>query len=209
MNERLEFYYAQDTCSLASHIALEDADASYDLHRLSIDQGEHNTGPYLDINPKGRVPALVTPSGVLTETPAILVYISQLFPEAQLAPAGDPYQFARLQEFTSFMASTLHVGHAHRMRGHRWVDDELAIAAMQRKVPVTVAAAYAHIEDYYLNGPFVLGQQYSVADPYLFTFAQWMEPDGVNPIQFPRVSEHREMMAQRPTVRRSLEAEFT
>ncbi|MFQ6550302.1 glutathione S-transferase family protein [Aestuariibius sp. 2305UL40-4] len=207
MNERLQFYYAQDTCSLASHVALEDAEALYDLHRLSIEQGEHNSGSYLEINPKGRVPALVTPSGVLTETPAILVYISQLFPDAQLAPVGDPYQFARLQEFNSFMASTLHVAHAHRMRGHRWVDDEAAIEAMQRKVPVTVAAAYSHIEDFYLDGPFVLGQHYSVADPYLFTFAQWMEPDGVDPLQFPKVAEHREMMAQRPTVRRALEAE--
>ena len=207
MGDRLQFYYAQDTCSLASHIALEDAGADYDLHRLAIDRGEHASGTYLQINPKGRVPALVTPSGVLTETPAILVFISQLFPQAALTPVGDPYQFARLQEFNSYMASTLHVAHAHRMRGHRWADEDAAIRAMQRKVPATVSAAYAHIEATYLNGPYVLGRRHTVADPYLFTFAQWMEADGVDPLEFPRVAAHRDMMGERPTVQSALEAE--
>jgi glutathione S-transferase len=204
----LQLYYAQETCSLASHIALEDVGAKYELHRLSIDRKEHHSKDYLSINPKGRVPALVTPAGILTETPAILIFITQNFPEAGLIPSDDPFEFARLQEFNSFIASTLHVAHAHRMRGHRWVDDDAAIRAMQRKVPETVSAAYAHIEDNYLEGPFVMGERYSVADPYLFTFAQWMEPDGVDPSAFPKVSAHRNMMRTRPSVLAALNAQF-
>jgi len=203
----LRLYFAQETCSLASHIALEDAGAEYELHRLSIDRMEHHDEKYLSINPKGRVPALATPSGILTETPAILVFIAQLFPEAGLIPVNDPFQLAKVQEFNSFISSTLHVAHAHRMRGHRWVDDEVAIRAMQRKVPEAVSAAYAFIEQNYLDGPYVMGKRYSVADPYLFTFAQWMELDGVDPAGFRKISTHREMMRSRPPVRTAVAAE--
>jgi glutathione S-transferase len=95
----------------------------------------------------GRVPALVTPRGVLTETPAILAYVAQVYPTAQLAPLDDPFAFGQLQAFNSYICSTLHVAHAHRMRGTRWADEPEAIAAMQRKVPDSVGACYAYIEE--------------------------------------------------------------
>ena len=81
----LTLYYAPHTCSLASHIALEDAGASYALKRVDIDKGEHRARDYLTVNPKGRVPALATPRGILTETPAILAFMAQSFPDARLA----------------------------------------------------------------------------------------------------------------------------
>ena len=68
----LRLYYAAHTCALASHIALEEVDAAYDTVRLDIDAGEQRSPAYLAINPKGRVPTLVTQRGTLTETPAIL-----------------------------------------------------------------------------------------------------------------------------------------
>ncbi len=205
----LEFYYARDTCSLASHIALVEAGAPVGYHRLDIDAQHHHSQTYLDINPKGRVPTLITPHGPLTETPAILAYIAQAFPDAKLAPLDDVFLFAKVQEFNSFMASTLHVAHAHRMRGHRWVDDEASKRAMQKKVPETVAAAFAYIEREFLSGQFVLGEQYSIADPYLFTFAQWMEADGVDPRDFPKVMAHRDLMAERPSVKSALKEQFS
>src|SRR5947209_4761663 len=122
----LKLYYAADTCSLASHIALEEAGADYVLARVSFAQNEQRSPEYLAINPKGRVPAMLTDRGILTETPAMLVFIAQSFPQAGLAPLDDPFAFAELQGFNSFLCSTLHVAHAHRMRGHRWADDEAA-----------------------------------------------------------------------------------
>ena len=207
MSDQLHFYFAPETCSLASMIALEDVGADYVLHALSIGQQQHNAKDYLKINPKGRVPALVIEQGVLTETPAILAYIAQRFPQAQIAPVDDPFAFAKLQEFNSFMASTLHVAHAHRMRGHRWVDDENAKLAMQAKVPETVLAAFQYLEDNYLDGPFVFGARYTVADPYLFTFAQWLEADGVDPARLPKVAAHRAMMRSRKAVQTALAKE--
>lgn len=205
----LTFFYAPDTCALASHIALWDAGADFELRRIDFGSAEQTQTDYLAINPKGRVPALVTDRGILTETPAILAYVVQTFPDAGLAPLDDPFAFAEIQAVNSYICSTLHVAHAHRMRGYRWVDadDSAAIAAMQRMVPEAVSAAFAHIENDVFKGPFVMGEHYSIVDPYLFTVAQWMESDGVDVVRFPKVVAHREMMQARSTVQSALKAE--
>jgi glutathione S-transferase len=201
-------YYAADTCSLASHIALEDAGASYALQRVSFAKTEQRSPEYLAINPKARVPSLATPRGILTETPAILAFIAQSFPEAKLAPLDDPFAFAEIQAFNSYLCSTVHVAHAHRVRGYRWADDPDAIAAMKKKVPETVGACFELIESQMLRGPWVMGESYTIADPYLFTLAQWLEGDGVDIARFPGVADHRARMAERPNVRKAIAEEL-
>ena len=88
------------------------------------------------------MPASVTDRGALTETPAMLAYVAQSFPQARLAPLTDPFAFAQVQAFNSYLCSTVHVAHAHRMRGQRRADDPAAIAEMQRKVPQSVGACF-------------------------------------------------------------------
>jgi glutathione S-transferase len=200
-------YYAVNTCSLATHIALEDAGADYELRRIDFARTEQQSPDYLKVNPKARVPALVTPSGILTETPAMLAFIAQSFLEAALAPLDDAFAFAEMQSFNSYLCSTLHVAHAHRVRGYRWAYEASSFADMQRKVPESVSACYDLIETSMLRGPWVMGKAYTVADPYLFTLAQWLEDDGVNPKRFPRVIEHRSRMAERPSVKRAIAVE--
>jgi len=200
----LKLYYAPNTCALASHIVLEEAHAEYSTVRMSF-QGEDQKKPeYLKINAKARVPSLVTDKGVLTETPAILAFIAQSFPASKLAPVGDPYEFARVQAFNSYLCSTVHVAHAHRMRGYRWVDDEAAIKAMQRKVPASVGECFGLIEREMLVGPWVMGSAYTICDAYLFTLAQWLEGDGVDLAKIPRVIDHRRRMSERPAVRKAI-----
>jgi glutathione S-transferase len=201
-------YYAPHTCSLASHIALEDAGASYSLKRIDFSKTEQQSPTYLTINPKARVPAMVTPHGILTETPAILAFIAQSFPEARLAPLDDPFAFAELQAFNGYLCSTLHVAHAHRMRGYRWVDDPEAIVAMQKKVPQSVGACFELIDRMMLRGPWVMGDNYTIADSYLFTLAQWLEADGVDPSRIPGVIGHRSRMMERPSVRKAIADEL-
>jgi glutathione S-transferase len=203
----IKLYYAADTCSLASHIALEDAGAEYSTVRISFAAEQQRQPEYLAINPKGRVPALVTDSGVLTETPAMLAFIAQRFPQAKLAPLDDPFWFAQVQAFNSYLCSTLHVAHSHRMRGNRWADDAAAIASMQRKVPDSVASCYQLIEEHMLGKPWVMGETYTICDPYLFTIAQWLEQDGVDPSRFPKVIDHRRRMSERPAVRKAIAEE--
>lgn len=201
-------YYAEHTCALASHIVLLDAGADFALKRVDFASVEQQSPAYLQVNPKGRVPALITPRGTLTETPAMLAFIAQSYPAAMLAPLDDPYAFAQVQSFNSYLCSTLHVAHAHRMRGYRWTDDPAAVIAMQKKVPQSVGASFDLIERDYLAGPWVMGETYTIADPYLFTLAQWLEADGVDPARIPRVMAHRARMAVRPNVRAAVAIEL-
>ena len=204
----LTLYYAPNTCALASHIALEEVGRGVSRPAcVDFGAGEQTKPDYLAINPKGRVPALVTERGVLTETPAILAYVAQVHPEARLAPLDDPFAFAEVQAFMNYLCATVHVAHAHRTRGYRWADDPAAHEAMKKKVPQSVGACFALIERGMLRGPWVMGEAYTIADPYLFTLARWMEVDGVDPAAFPRVLDHRNRMAERPAVKRVLASE--
>jgi len=205
----ITLYYARGTCALASHLALEYAGAPYRTVRIDFAKKEQRSPEYLRVNPKGRVPALVTERGVLTETPALLQFISQSYPEARLMPLGDAFMMARANEFNSYLCSTVHVAHAHRMRGYRWVDenDTHAIEAMQKKVPQSVGECFDLIDRELLKGPWVLGDGFSVCDLYLFTLAQWMEGDGVDPSRFPRVADHRRRIAADPVVAKVLAAQ--
>lgn len=142
----LTFYYATNSCALASHIALEEAGAAYETRWIDFGAAEQTKPDYLKINPKGRVPSLMTERGVLTETPAILAYIAQTHPKAKLAPLDDPFALAELQSFISYLCSTVHVAHAHRARGYRWTDDPAAVEAMKKKVPQSVGACFDLIE---------------------------------------------------------------
>ena len=204
----ITLYYAAHTCSLASHIALEDAGADYELKRIEFAKEEQRSPAYLKVNPKARVPAMVTPNGVLTETPAMLAFIAQSYPQARLAPLDDPFAFAAIQSVNSYLCSVVHVAHAHRMRGYRWSDDPEAWASMQRKVPESVGACFDLIEREMLKGPWVAGDAYSIADPYLFTLAQWVEGDGLDITRIPRVIDHRRRMLERPAVKKAIAEEL-
>ncbi|WP_291850329.1 glutathione S-transferase N-terminal domain-containing protein [Bradyrhizobium sp.] len=199
----LKLYYSPGSCALASHIALEEAGAPYVAERVDF-KSSQQTGPaYLAINPKGRVPALVTDRGILTETPAILSFVAQTAPKAKLLP-DDPFVFAQAQSFNSYLCSTVHINHAHKMRGYRWATEESSFADMKRKVPETMAACFALIERDMIRGPWVMGEQYTICDPYLFTLSGWLQGDGVDLAPLPKVAAHRKRMSERPAVQKAL-----
>lgn len=195
----LKLYYAKGTAALPVHIALEEAGADYEVQLLDFGAKDHQQPEYLAINPKGRVPALVTDDGILTETPALLAYIGQRFAAANLIPQGQ-FDFARAQELNLYLCSTVHVAHAHRMRSARWSDDPAAHISMQAKVAQNMTECAAMIENTYLRGPWVMGDQYTVCDPYLLLVARWMKGDGVDESAFPKIREHRARMEARPAV---------
>jgi glutathione S-transferase len=202
----LKLFYSPGSCALASHIALIDAGADYEAVRIDFAKQEQQTPDYLAINPKGRVPSLITEKGVVTETPAVLAYIAQRFPQAKLAPLDDLFAFARVQEFNSYLCATCHVAHAHGRRGMRWVDasETDAIAAMKSKLPIAMMQCFELIERGMLKGPWVMGEDYTICDPYLFTIARWLEGDGVDPGKLPRVADHMRRMAERPSAQQAL-----
>jgi glutathione S-transferase len=202
----LKLFYGVGSCARASHIALEEAGAQFEAIRISLKDGEQRKPEYLKLNPKGRVPTLVTDRGVLTENPAILAYVGQTHPQANLIPA-DPFEFAQAQSFNSYLCATVHPAHAHKLRGARWTDDSAAQAALKAYVPKSVGACFELIENEMFKGPWVMGAQYTICDPYLFTIAQWLEGDDIDPARFPKVLDHRNRMAERPAVARAIARE--
>jgi glutathione S-transferase len=199
----LKLFHATNSCARAVLIALQEAEAAFEAEPMSLAAGDQRKPDYLAINPKGRVPTLVTDHGILTETPAILTYIAQLYPHSVLGAPADPFRLAEIQSFNLYLCATLHVAHAHKQRGTRWADDPAAIAEMRRKVPEAVGACFDMIENTLFRGPWVMGETFTICDAYLFVFAEWMEGDGVDPTRFPKVLDHRTRMAARPAVIRA------
>ncbi|UOM33048.1 glutathione S-transferase family protein [Acuticoccus sp. I52.16.1] len=202
----LTLFTSPGSCAFATHLALAEAGADYAIRRVKMAENEQRSPEYLAINPLGRVPALVTPDGVLTETPALLIFVAQSYPTAKLAPMNDPVALAKLQSFNSYLATTVHVAHAHGRRAYRWTDDEAAMETMRAKVPQTMAEAFTLVEKA-LEGPWVMGEQFTVADGYLYTLGRWLEIDKVDTAQFPKVMAHRARMNERPAVQRALAEE--
>jgi glutathione S-transferase len=204
-SDMLKLYYAPNTCALATRIALEEAGLAYELVSIDFASSQQRSPEYLAINPKGRVPAMAGDRGVITENPALLLYVAQSAPAAKLAPLDDPFALAEMQAFNNYLSSTVHVAHAHGRRGTRWANEPASIEDMKRKVPETMTDCFEIIEHGMFKGPWAMGAQYTVADAYLFTMASWLEGDGVDVTRFPKVIDHRTRMAERPAVKRALQ----
>ena len=196
------FYYGPKTCALATHIVLEYVGADYEAIKLDFRENQQRSKEYLAVNPKGRVPALVTDRGVITETPALLLYLAQTYPQAKVAPLDDPFALAEMQAANNWFCSTVHVAHAHGPRGSRWSDDPAALQSMKAKVSTNMSDCFDLIEKDLLRGPWLMGANFTVADPYLFTMSSWLATDGVEMAKFPRVAEHYKRMLEMPAVRK-------
>lgn len=193
----MKLYYAPNTISVAVVIAMEETGMEYDARLVDFSKGEQRSKTYAAINPKGRVPALETEGVILTEAGALLEYVAAQAP--QLMPS-DPLTAAKARSVMYFLASTMHVNHAHGMRGHRWADREESWADMAAKVTETMAESAAFIEADCIEGPFVLGETFSIADAYLFAVCRWLPGDGVKLEGYPKISAFMQAMENRPSV---------
>lgn len=196
----MKLFLAKGTISIAVAITLEEAGVGYDPVVVDFAVGEQTKPAYLAINPKGRAPCLITDHGPLTETGAILEYIAALAPAAGLIPQ-DAFGAAKMREVMYYIASTLHVNHAHKMRGHRWADLEASFADMRAKVAQTMAASCAYLEQDVVCGPFVFGERITLADAYLFVVTTWLKGDGVDVAAYPKLSAFVAAMEERGSVR--------
>jgi glutathione S-transferase len=201
----LKLYFGPNSCALAPHIALHEANAAFEPVRVLLREGQQNSPEYRAINPKGRVPALATDRGLLTETPAVLTYIAQTFPAAALAPLDDPFALAEMQSFNAWIASSLHIAFAHYFRPARYAEEETAHAAMKARVGPAVAEHFAVVEERLAEGPWVHGERYTTSDPYLYVMTRWLPSVGLQIADFPRAAEHASRMQARAAVIRALD----
>lgn len=206
----IHLYYTPVACSMAPHIALEEAGADYQAIEVDVGAGENNKPEFLKINPKGLVPVLATEQGIITENPAILGYIAQRFPQAGLIPGNSAYGMAQVASFNAFLSSAVHVTLRQLSRPRLFADGEAAHAALRAKVPEMLTKYFGLIEDQFSDGrEWIHGDSYSASDPYLFVYTSYLFWDGdrADPNAFPRTLAHRERVLRRPATERALAQE--
>lgn len=205
----LKLFYMTGACSVVPHIVLEEIGVDYEPVLVDFAKGEQLKPEFLAINPKGRVPAIATERGVLTEIPAILGYLARTYPAAGLAPVDDAFAFAQMQAFHMYIATTIHVTFRQISRPDAFADGEAAKIALKAKVPETSNKYFSVIEQQLADGrTWVHGENYSMSDPYLFVFASYLQRgDRGNPELFPHIRAHRLRVLERPAVRRVLAQE--
>ncbi|MFZ3581225.1 glutathione S-transferase family protein [Loktanella sp. DJP18] len=185
--------------SAVAAIVLEELELDYTPVLVDFRVTAQQAPAYLALNPKGRVPTLETPSGVLTETGAILDYLAAVH-GPHLVP-DDAFQAARMRETMYYLAATLHVNYAHALRGARWADAEASWADMTAKAPHTMAASLAYLEGHLDFAPFAIGSSLTLADPWLFVLTGFATRLHIDLAQFPNLSAHQVLMNDRYAVR--------
>ena len=201
-------YYAPTTCALATLIALEEAGADVEHVRLDLARGDTRHPAYLKLTPKGRVPVFVTERGVLSESPAILAWIAQTWPEAGLVPADDAWGTAQVNSFNNFLSGTLHgIGYAGIFKPLRFVDDAAAQAAVKNKAYQTVADAFEMIENKLGDKRWVHGDAYTSSDAYLTVLYGWLPHIGRELGRYPKIAALAARVLARPATQRALAKE--
>ena len=201
-------YYAPSTCALASHIALEEVGADVEYVRLDLYKGDTRNPAYLKLNPKGRVPVMITDRGVLSESPAILAWIAQTWPQVNIAHVNDPWAFAQVNSFNNFLSGTLHgLNFAAFFRPSRFADDEAVQAAVKAKAFQNVAETLAMIEDKLKPESWVHGDAYTTSDAYLAVLYGWRRGLDRELPAFPKLAALEARVLARPAVQRAMAAE--
>lgn len=199
----LKFYYSKGSSAIAALILLEEVGAAYEAVEVSIAKGEHRSEAFLRLNPKGRIPALQTAEGVLTENPAILEYIAATHPQADMVPHG-AFAQAQARARSAYLCATVHVAFAHLKRGTRWADQASAIKDMQGKVAENLRDCAQLLERELPLSPWALGARYSFCDPYLFLLDGWLRAAGETLDPTPKLATHHEAVRARPATQRAL-----
>lgn len=198
----MKLYYLQGACSLASLISLIEVGAKFEPVAVDRESRKLPDGrAYAEVNPKGYVPALELDDGeLLTENTAVLPYIADLNPSANLAPpVGTRLRF-RLQEWLGYLNGEVH-------KNFSGLFNPSAPEAMKQIAKDNIARRVSFIEAQLGDQPFLLGDTFSVADAYLYVILSWRDRVGVDLSGFPKVMALYERVRARPAVRAARKAE--
>ncbi len=201
-------YYSPGACSLAAHIVLQELNAPFELALISTSDGSTLSPAHLRLIPKGRVPVLVTGESVLTEAPAILIYLAMAQPEAHLLDTS-PEALARTVEWFNWLSGSVHAVAVRQVwRPESFTHDHASLDAIIAKGKESLAAAFALIEQRLCSNLWCVGDFYSIVDPYLLVFYRWGNRMSMPmPVQYPTWTAHTMRVLERPAVRRALDGE--
>lgn len=198
----MKLYYTPGACSLSPHIVLREAGVPFTLHKVDLRAKKLESGEdFHSVNPKGYVPAVVLDDGtLLTEGAAIVQYIADHAPGAGLAPAAGTAERYKLQEWLNFISSEVHKPMGSMFNPAQSADWKEAVKA-------TLGKRLDWLSTQLQNRAFLMGDQFSVADAYLFTILNWAGMVGFDLGKWPLVQQYAARVAQRPKVVESLQAE--
>lgn len=202
----MRFFYAQRSCSAASHIVLEEAGASYEAIELDFSAGEQRGEAFLAVNPRGKVPVLCDGAETITENVAIQYYLTEKFPEAGLRPADTVERVKWLSTIT-WLSSTVQPDARHITRPENYTEDPAGIPAIVRKGEKTLVRLMGEIDSMLCGKPWLMGEQYTTADPYALVFVGVAKTNGIDLSPFGSLAAWRARMLSRPAVRKVLESE--
>lgn len=198
----MKLYLKPGACSLSPHIVLEESGLTYETEVVDLKTKVTTSGAdYLAINAKGYVPALQLDNGVvLTEGPAIVQYLADLVPAKKLAPANGTVERYQLQGWLNFIATEIHKNFGAFFTpgaGEEW--KATCQSNLQRRLAYT---------DQQLAGKaYLLGEDFSVADAYLFTVLGWGKYISLDLSTLPNLAAYHGRIAARPAVQAALKAE--
>lgn len=200
----MKLYYAPGTCSIGIHLLLEEIGAPYEKQKLSFADGEQTKPPFITINPKGKVPTLAANDGsIITEWPAIAVYLARSNAAAKLLPDGI-IEETRALEIVSYVVGTMHgTGFARIFRPERFGSDQDAAKAAGREI---VDKGFALLDKTLGDRPFAVGSSFSIADAALFYVEFWMAGRLKETLP-PNLARHYAKLCERPAVQRTLSQE--
>ncbi|MCU7374711.1 glutathione transferase GstA [Paucibacter sp. O1-1] len=198
----MKLYYSTGACSLSPHIVLREAGLPFELVLASTKTHKLQDGTdFYTINAKGYVPLLELDNGErLSEGPAIVQYIADQVPDKQLAPANGSWARYRLQELLNFITSELHKGFSPLFNPAM---PEEAKALSRAKL----AERLGWVDAQLAGKPFLMGDQFTVADAYLFTVSNWAKMVHVDLSTYTHLLAYRERVAARPAVQEAMKAE--
>ncbi|EJL99260.1 glutathione S-transferase [Pseudomonas sp. GM102] len=199
----MKLYYAPQACSLAPHIVLRELDLPFELVRVDNSTKQTASGDdFLAINPKGYVAALQLDNGdVLTEGPAILQYLADLRPEANLAAENGTFERVRLLEWLNFVSTEIHGGLGWLFNS-QFPDDVKALIKEKLFKRFVVLSQTLEGQNY------LMASGFSIADAYLFTVLRWTQVFGIDLDQWPALARFQVRIGQRPAVKAALAVEL-
>jgi glutathione S-transferase len=198
----LKLFYSPGACSLSPHIVLRELGLPYTLERVDIHNHTTASGAdFYGINPKGYVPALELDDGrILTEGPAVVQYLSDRKPEAKLAPPAGTFERAQLQEWLNYISAEV-----HKTLGALF-HPELGPEAKEKTL-ANVGKRFDYLSKQLTGRQFLLGDNFSVADAYLYTLMRWTRLFKIDLAKWPPLQDYVARVAARPAVKEALREE--
>ena len=198
-----KLYGDADSGSFAPQVVLEELGADYELITVALEEKATRTPEFLAVNPLGQIPVLVLPDGtVMTESAAMVVYLADTAPQAGLLPAAGDTARATALRWLFLLAANLYEADLRYYYAERYAGGTACAAAVKTAAQAHMRRTLELVEAALEPGPFLLGERYSVVDPYLCMVGAWYPQQDEMAAALPRILRHRDAVRARPAVAR-------